>query len=497
VLGLPARDLAPGRAVADARLPFHPPAAGSTGAAAPGTRRLDAGTMADNPSTLGGNPETTPGGHAGRSSTLRDVWILYRREIRSALRERTIVVNSILIPILLYPFILWAMFTGITFVQGQTEGYVSRIMVSSWPQGHAALKREIERDTRIQLVPPRAAAAADEQVRAGDLDAVAAFVAPAAGAAALPDNFQLRVTFNKSKERSAAALDRITAIVDRYREGWLSREAASRGITEAGWQVFSLEGRNLASNKQMGAFLLGLMLPLFFVIMVAVGCFYPAVDATAGERERNTWETLMTVAASRGSIVTAKYLYVATVGGVAGLLNLTAMTLSMKPILAPLIAKTGEALEFSVPLGAIPVMAAAAVLLAGFVAAGMMIFASFARTFKEGQSMITPFYMLILIPVMFLQVPGLEFSYLLAAIPVINVTMMIREAISGTFHWPQIGVTLAVSAAVIAALLRLATFILRFEDVMIGSYGGRLASFVRERVLKGAKKPAGASQGIR
>jgi sodium transport system permease protein len=220
-----------------------------------------------------------------------------------------------------------------------------------------------------------------------------------------------------------------------------------------------------------------------------VGCFYPAVDATAGERERHTWETLMTVAASRGSIVTAKYLYVATMGCVAGLLNLAAMVVTIKPILAPLVAKSGEVLEFSMPLRAVPVMAAAAVLLAGFVAAGMMVFAAFARTFKEGQSMITPFYMLILLPVMFLQVPGLEFSFLLAAIPVINVTMMVREAISGSFHWPQIVLTMGVSVAVIAASLGLATFILRFEDVMIGSYGGRLATFLRERVLKVARKP--------
>jgi sodium transport system permease protein len=425
----------------------------------------------------------------------RDIWVLYRRELRSALRERTIVVNSILIPILLYPFILWAMFTGITFVQGQTEGAVSRIMVIDWPRTHEALKRELERDRRIQLVPAATLDAAEQQVRTGDLDAAATFAE--AARTGLADNFQLRVTVNKSKERSAAALERLRAILDRYREGWLSREASGRGITPVAWQVFTVESHNVASNKQMGALLLGMMLPLFFVIMVAVGCFYPAIDATAGERERNTWETLMTVAASRRAIVTAKYLYVATVGGVAGLLNLAAMTLSMKPILAPLLAAGGETIEFSMPAAALPVLAAAAILLAGFVSAGMMIFASFARTFKEGQSMITPFYMLILLPVMFLQVPGLEFSFLLAALPVINVTMMVREAISGTFHWPQIGVTICVSLGLIAASLRLAAFILRFEDVMLGSYGGRLAGFVRERVLKragGSARAAGRTQ---
>jgi sodium transport system permease protein len=237
---------------------------------------------------------------------------------------------------------------------------------------------------------------------------------------------------------------------------------------------------------------LGLMLPLFFVIMVAIGSFYPAIDATAGERERGTWETLMSVAASRASIVTAKYLYVASLGFTAGVLNLAAMVLTIKPVLAPILAQAGDTAEFSVPLAALPVMAAAAVLLAGFVAAGMMIFAAFARTFREGQSMITPFYLAILLPVMFLQSPGLEFTMGLACIPVVNVAMVVREAIASTFHWPQIGVTLLVSAATIAAGLSAAGFILRFEDVVTGSFTGGPGRFLRERVLKrrGAGGPA-------
>ena len=56
------------------------------------------------------------------------------------------------------------------------------------------------------------------------------------------------------------------------------------------------------------------MMSFFLVIMVALGCFVPSIDSTAGERERSTWETLMTVSAPRSSVILAKYLYVATLG---------------------------------------------------------------------------------------------------------------------------------------------------------------------------------------
>jgi len=422
--------------------------------------------------------------------------VLYSREVRSALRERTIVVNSILMPILLYPFILWAMFTGIMFVRGQTEGFLSRVAVVGTPSEHARFLSRLERDDKIELRKGAVAVAqAEREIEAGTLDALVEFRAAEATGAALADNYSIRLTANTSKERSAAARDRLKTALDRYRDEWLARRALALGVGEATWQSFTIERRNVASKREMGAFILGLMLPLFFVIMVAVGCFYPAVDSTAGERERNTWETLASVAASRGSVVVAKYLYVASFGCVAGILNLASMTFSMRAVLAPLVARSGEALEFKVPLLALPVMALGAVLLSLFVAAGMMIFASFARTFKEGQSMITPFYMLILVPVMFLQVPGLEFSLPLAFIPVINVTMMVREAIGGTFHWLQIGVTVVMEAATVAAFLWVAATILRFEDVVIGSYSGSFATFVKQRLLKrSAPPPAGGTR---
>ena len=88
----------------------------------------------------------------------------------------------------------------------------------------------------------------------------------------------------------------------------------------------------------------------------------------------------------------------------AALLNVTAMIFSMRTILAPLGGSTGG-LSFNIPLRSLPVIAIGAVLMALFVAAGMMTLASFARNFKEGQSMVSPFYLIIILPVSFLQAP--------------------------------------------------------------------------------------------
>lgn len=418
------------------------------------------------------------------------MWVLYRFEIRAALRERIIVINSILIPLLLYPFILWAMLTGMMFVAGQTEGFVSRVAVNDLPKSHDPLLSQLKDDRQIELVPARPASEAIEQIRSGELDALVEFLSAAIPGAALDENFHVRLTTDSSKERSEKARQRLVDVFDHYRDDWLKREAGELGVSEAEWQLFALKSRNVASGREMGAFLLGQTLPFFFVIMVAVGCFYPAIDATAGERERNTWETTMTIAISRSSIVTAKYLYVATFGLVAGAVNLAAMTLSMGAIMAPLLQPHEEALEFAVPLKTLPILAIGAVLLACFVAAGMMILAAFARTFKEGQSMITPFFLFTLFPLMFVQVPGVEFTPALALVPIVNVMMMVREAITGTFPWLQILITVGVEMAIVALCVWVATLILRCEDAVIGSTNGSVGTFLRGRLLRRTLKPA-------
>jgi len=114
--------------------------------------------------------------------------------------------------------------------------------------------------------------------------------------------------------------------------------------------------------------------------------------------------------------------------------HVLAMMFSMSTILAPLSGGLGN-LTFRLPLQSIPVIGIGLVLMALFVAAGMMIFASFAHNFKEGQSMVSPFYLIIILPVSFLQAPGTEFTMRLALIPVVNVVVGVDFRVPSIRGW--------------------------------------------------------------
>ncbi|MXX63025.1 MAG: ABC transporter permease [Holophagales bacterium] len=422
--------------------------------------------------------------------------LLYLSELRAALRERSVLINGILIPLLMYPLMMWVMFSAILFVTARTESFASRVEIAGLPAEHRGLLERLEEEGRIEVtevdVPSARTAAAyrtgiEERLLADELDAALIFEATPDGP---QGNAAVALMSNGSSDQSQTARGRLERALSAERSDWLDRIAGQHGLEGAEWRVFEVESNNLATGVEMGQFLMGMMIPLFFVIMIANGCLYPAIDSTAGERERNTWETTSTLATRRIHIVAAKYLYVATMGTVAGALNAAAMVVSFRSFLGPLLARLGNGdgsgFAFELPLRSLPVLLLTAVLLGALIGAAMMILAAFARTFKEGQSMVTPLYLLVIFPVVVLNDPSLEFTPPLAAIPVVNVVLLLRQAIAGNLLWLQLGITLLSNAAAIVGCLWLASRVLRVEEVATGSFEGNLFQFLRQRL-----KPVG------
>jgi sodium transport system permease protein len=403
----------------------------------------------------------------------KDIRTLYLRELRSALRERGIVVYSIIIPVVLYPLLIWLIYTAFTYANGQAAEMKSHIMLRNLPVTHLDLRSALRAERMIQI---EYSESPDNDIRTGKLDLVVDFVQVQDAPPLAEGNVGVHLTYDASRDESATARARVKRVLDRYRDGFIEREAAKLGVTRTQLQGFRVEELNVSSNSEMGRFVLGLLLPVMLVIMLAMGAVYPAIDTTAGERENGTWETMMTTATSRENILVAKYLYVATMSFVAGCLNVMAMMFTMRSNIALLGGPSG--LIFQVPLASIPIIVAGAALLALFIAAGMLILASFARTFREGQSLVSPFMIAFVLPLVFIQSPQ-EFTTKVALIPVVNVAVMFRQAIGGYFDWKPMAITIAMEILFVTAALKIATTLVEREDFMTDTSGGVFRRLLR------------------
>ncbi|MBD3369602.1 ABC transporter permease subunit [Candidatus Fermentibacteria bacterium] len=400
--------------------------------------------------------------------SFRAIGRLYGREMTTSLREKTVVMYTIVLPVVLYPLLMWVMFSATMLVRKGQEREVSRISMETPPEEYSRLTGMLHENNRLEVIPCSTGAQVHRDIASGRIDAHLSFSRTAPDSVPGAVRYSTLIGYNSSLGRSKEAANRLRSILESYRNGYLRSRAIKRGISPQEWRLYELRELNLSTGREMGSFLLGMILPMFFVVMVAVSCFYTAVDSTAGERERSTWETLMSTGVSRFKIISAKYMSVMTLGTIAGLLNVLAMTLSMKMILGPVAG--GDMPEFSLPLQVLPLIIVSAVLLAGFVGAGMMLLAVFARNFKEGQAMIQPFYIFSILPIWLLMVPGVRLTEFTALVPVASMGLLMKEAVLGTFEWPAAAVAVLAGVLWIMLFLKLAAGVIQREEITTGDF---------------------------
>jgi ABC-type Na+ efflux pump permease subunit len=168
---------------------------------------------------------------------------------------------------------------------------------------------------------------------------------------------------------------------------------------------------------------------MLLVVMTVMGAFYPAVDFTAGERERHTAETTMLLPVPRLAVHQGKILAVCVCAVLATSLNLLALGLSAGHLVNML--REGRTIDIVLPIGAFLSVLPLALLFAFFVSAVLTGVAALARTFKEGQALLGPVQMLFIFPAMAGAIPGLELDRVLCFVPVVNVVLAFRALLKG------------------------------------------------------------------
>ena len=77
------------------------------------------------------------------------------------------------------------------------------------------------------------------------------------------------------------------------------------------------------------------LIPLILILMTMTGAVYPAIDLTAGERERGTLEILVAAPIPRMGLLFAKYVAVLSVTVLTAVVNLASMKAGRSNIACP------------------------------------------------------------------------------------------------------------------------------------------------------------------
>lgn len=374
------------------------------------------------------------------------ILILIRKELLDILRDRRTIIINILAPLLLFPVIIFAI--GAVGAAAQKEARERTLEVAIMTHGNASLLREMilargalltqEGEFHIredlELEQARALIGSDE------LDA-AVFLDPDFDRlveAGLPG----RVSFYfKETDKGKEERRRLEGILEHYGDLVYEARVQSLGIDpRLALNPVEINRFNLASDKERFAFVVAAVVPYLFVLFSLIGCIHPATDLTAGEKERGTLETLLTVPATRMQILAAKFVAVFLNGLFAAVISIAGLYGAFRFFAegASDIHKAVSAIiEPQVVLLVVCLLLPITILFAAlFLTIGI-----YAKSYKEAQSLLGPCMMVVLIPLYVGLIPGQKLSYATAAVPLMNVSLTIKEIVAGTAEPMMLAIT--------------------------------------------------------
>lgn len=406
--------------------------------------------------------------------------MLLGKELLDVVRDRRTLALTLLLPVLLYPSIFILMGAIITVGAERLKNEALTVAVVG-PQTLTLLARQAPpAKTTWQLMDRDAALAALKEQKLA-----AVIEAPADTDARLESGRQavVQVLYTKRFDRSMEALDRVRPVLETINAGALKVRLEQLELDPGFVQPVKLEAVDFEFAKDLGPLIASKILPLLMLMMLILGGLYPAVDLTAGEKERGTLETLLVSAVRPFDVMFAKYLTVSVVAVASALANLLATAATFGVGLS--FGSGSLTTTFSLSLGQVAVMmicmVPAALLLSGL----SLAVSSTARTFKEGQSLMTPLMLVCIAPAMISQMPGIELNHVTALIPLLDVALLIKAVVLGTASRVDVALTTLTVVTCAALALRLAASAFNSELFRFGGTDAWKALFARGKVPAG------------
>ena len=170
---------------------------------------------------------------------------------------------------------------------------------------------------------------------------------------------------------------------------------------------------------------------LFILMAITVSATYPATDATAGEKERGTLETLLTFPIKSKDIIIGKLLSVTLSSIITGVLGLILSVLAILYVGNTYDIYSGSTLlNASIIIYALIIIIAYSIMISGLCIA----IASMSASFKEAQSALTPLTFIAFFPGMIVFMIDISNNAILSLIPFINFSMIFTDVTNNNLN---------------------------------------------------------------
>ncbi len=399
---------------------------------------------------------------------------VYLKELKDSLRDRRTLLSTIIIPTLVMPLLTFGVGKVASTVINKAREETPSIAILGGEDSPAVVQ-QLRESKKFHVVPATAnfkQLITDKQLRA-------AVQIPAGFEAGLKAGAAPAVTIYhyEGELKSQFGVGELERFLRELRDKTVADRLAERSLPTTLAKPFDFKRENVAPPEKVGGNLIGGIVPYLIIILCFSGAMYPAMDLTAGEKERGTMETLLCSPVARVDIVLGKFLMVLT--GSLSAMGFMLLSMSTTAFFAGSMfgggavraqavanAPTSESLIPMIdPIGLIGVVAMVVPVAVMFAAVAFTI-ALFAKSYKEAQSYLAPLMIVVILPAVIGMLPGIDLNARLALVPLLNLSLVCKEMLSGVWHWNYIAIIFGSSCFYAAIALALAVQMFKREDVI-------------------------------
>jgi ABC-type Na+ efflux pump, permease component len=366
---------------------------------------------------------------------MKNTTIIIRKEMKDLLREKRTLITSIVIPILIFP-ILFTIMGSLMSKQIKKEQQKA-LNVGVNDNGNAAALLKLFEDRKdIKITKYANADQFDTLIQSGKLD----------GAMIISDGFDSSLSSMKTgvitlryKSANWGVKDRMTEIIEAYKKEILKERLAKLSIEEATVNPVDIRIRDISTVRQKLGNSIGGTIPYIFIIFSFIGCMYPAIDLFTNEKERGTLETILVTPAHRLEILFGKMTVVSVIGFLSALLSVVGLSFGLKQFSRGLPVDFLGSLTNIIDPGNVTLLLLLMIPMVIFFAGILTLVTTYAKSYKEAQSIISPLTFIVLLPAIIGMMPGVELNPITAIIPITNISLATKEVIAGTINYSLYG----------------------------------------------------------
>ncbi|WP_206199012.1 ABC transporter permease [Thermoanaerobacterium sp. PSU-2] len=385
----------------------------------------------------------------------KHIFIVLKKELKDIFRDKKTWIVTILLPALFIPIMMYIVIGGAESISQQK---VSDTKIAVIDEGDNQRFVNYLKSTGINVITdlqnPK------ESLEKGDIRTIVIIPSDFDKNIGEGKNTNLIIQVDKSNVKSANAESMIEGFIREYSNIIVKQRLIANGIDPKIIEPIVVKTENVASQSKMAGSFLSFIVPMLLTLWTATGGIGAAVDLAAGEKERGTLEPLLTTSASRLSIMAGKYLAVTAMALLSAVASLSGLFVSF------VFNKDMVSLNADFKMGttAIIVMFVAAFFTASIFAALELALSAYAKSFKEGQSYISPLVFIAIIPayMVMYKMPN-EIPAFYFALPVFGTISIFKDLLYGIVSMAHIGIFIVSSLVYISISVYLAAVMFKQE----------------------------------